>query len=165
MIKKIKDKLLGTPKSGGHEIPAAPPAPQRPPEHRRRMEDRLGPDESLISARSSFRGEISGRAGVRIEGEFLGNIRSEGLVRLAESGKVKGNIESPYVILEGELEGDIRTAQHVELRSRAKMRGNIKTAILAIADGCVFEGQIDMPSPEAQPLKFAEKRSPESGSA
>ena len=160
MIKKIRSRLFGTPGSGGQEIPAAPPAAQRPPEQRRRLEDRSDPAESVISAGSSFKGDISGRAGARIAGKFLGNILSEGLVRIEETGKVKGNIDSPYVILEGELEGDIRSARHIELRSTAKMRGNIQAALLAIADGCVFEGQIDMPAASDQPLKFTEKRNP-----
>jgi cytoskeletal protein CcmA (bactofilin family) len=165
MIKKIRDRFLGSPGSARREIPVAPAAPRPLPEKRRRLEDRLDPEESHISAGSSFKGEISGRAGARIAGELLGNIRSEGLVRVEESGKVKGKIESPYVILEGELEGDIISARHVELRSRAKMRGNIKTALLAIADGSYFQGQIDMANPEDQPLKFTEKRNPDARSA
>jgi cytoskeletal protein CcmA (bactofilin family) len=38
------------------------------------------------------------------------------------------------------------------------MRGNLKTALLAIAEGGLIEGQIEMGKPEDQPLKFAEKR-------
>ena len=160
MNKGIWSKISRASHSSDLQKPVSPEIPQPLPEQHRRLEDRLGPDESLISAGSSFQGEISGRAGLRIEGELRGNIRSEGLVRLVESGKVKGNIESPYVILEGELEGDIRSAQHVELRSRAKMRGNVKTALLAVAEGCIFEGEIDMANPEDLPVKFTEKRNP-----
>jgi len=158
MLKGIRSKIFGAARSRGPQKPVSPEIPQPPPERQRRLEDRSDPAESLISAGSSFKGEISGRAGARISGELLGNIRSEGLVRVEETGKVKGKIDSPYVILEGELEGDIRSARHVELRSRAKMRGNIKTALLAIADHCSFEGQIDMANPEDQPVKFTEKR-------
>jgi cytoskeletal protein CcmA (bactofilin family) len=158
MIKKFRPKVFEAPLPEKGEIPVAPQAPLPPPGQLRRLEDKSDSAESVISAGSSFKGEIRGRAGVRILGEIVGNIRCEGLVRVEEAGKVKGKIESPYVILGGELEGDIFSAQHVELRSTAKMRGNIKTALLAIAEGCFIEGQIEMGSPEDQPLKFAEKR-------
>jgi len=129
----------------------------------RRLEDRVHPNESVIAAQSSFVGRISGQPGARILGRFEGDIQSEALVRAGKSAKIKGNIHSPYVILEGELEGDICSARQVELRTEAKMRGNIETEKLAIADGCFFEGQIRMAAPEAQPVRFTERRPPEEG--
>lgn len=137
--------------------------PQAAAKQFRRLEDRSGPDDSVVSAQSSFKGEISGRAGVRVAGDVQGDIRSEGLVWVEETGKVKGNIFCSYIILEGELEGDIGPSLHVELRTKAKMRGNIKTKLLAIADGSFFDGQVNMPTPEAKPVRFAEKRQPGPG--
>jgi cytoskeletal protein CcmA (bactofilin family) len=124
----------------------------------RRLKDRVDPNESVIAARSSFVGGISGQAGAHILGSFEGDIQSEALVRVGKSARIKGNIRSPYIILEGELEGDIRCARQVELRTEAKMRGNIETERLAIADGCFFEGQIRMANPEDQPVRFTERR-------
>lgn len=135
--------------------------PQGQPEKFRRLEDRADASESVISARSSFKGEISGQAGVHILGDFNGNIHSEGLVRSGETAKIKGNIHSPYVIVGGEFEGSIFSARQVELRATARMRGNIETEKLAIADGSFFEGQIQMPNPDSRPVRFAERRNPE----
>jgi cytoskeletal protein CcmA (bactofilin family) len=154
---KIKDQAsaqAGKDQSTGDSSPAQM-------EKYRRLEDRVDPDESVISARCSFKGEISGQAGAHILGNFEGDVRSEGLVRGGKTAKIKGNIHSPYVILEGELDGDILSARQVELRTKAKMRGNIETEMLAIADGCFFEGQIRMATPEAQPVRFIERRHPE----
>lgn len=145
------------------EIPPSPEIPQAAPEKRRRLEDRVDPNESVISSRASFKGKISTQTGARISGELLGNIDSQGLVWVEETGKIKGNIHSPYVILEGELEGDISSARHVEIRAKARMRGNIETELLAVEDGCVLEGRVDMPNSEAKSVKFAEKRNPDSG--
>jgi cytoskeletal protein CcmA (bactofilin family) len=89
-----------------------------------------------------------------------GDIHCEGLVRIEETGKMKGNVFSSYVILEGELEGDIGPSLQVELRSKANMRGNIQTQLLAVADGSFFDGRVNMPTPEAEPVRFAEKRLP-----
>lgn len=161
MLKGFKSKIKAPSSSQGNKAFMAGGAPQVQPEKYRRLEDRVDPDESVISAQSTFKGEISGQAGAYILGNLEGDIHSEGLVRAGKTAKIMGNIHSPYVILEGELEGDVCSARQVELRTKARMRGNIETEMLAIADGCFFEGQIQMASPEAQPVRFKERRHPE----
>jgi cytoskeletal protein CcmA (bactofilin family) len=162
VIKGFKSKIMGSSAPRETENLASSQAPQAVPEKHRRLEDRIDANQSVISSQSSFKGEISTGSGARISGELLGNIDSQGLVWVGETGKIKGNIHSPYVILEGELEGDILAARHVEVRAKAKMRGNIETELLAVADGCVIEGRINMQNPDAKPLKFSEKRHPDS---
>src|SRR5512136_1176403 len=107
MLRSFKSKVFGPPRP---ETPEPPPPPEMPPptvKPFRRLEDRSGPGDSVISAQSSFKGEIKSRSGVRVAGEMTGDIRCEGLVRVEEAGKMKGNIFSAYVILDGELEGNI----------------------------------------------------------
>ncbi|HUU37526.1 MAG TPA: polymer-forming cytoskeletal protein [Candidatus Desulfaltia sp.] len=161
MLKKFKSKIKHLSSSQEKEKPMTSDSPQAQTEKYRRLEDRVDPNESVISAQSSFKGEISGQAGAHILGSFEGDVHSEGLVRAGKAAKIKGNIHSPYVILEGDLEGDICSARQVELQTKARMRGNIETEMLAIADGCFFEGQIRMAPPQAQPVRFTERRRPE----
>ncbi len=77
-----------------------------------------------------------------------------------EQGSVHGNIRAPYVVLEGELKGNIISAKQVELRSPARMNGRIETDLLAVAEGCILEGKVDMLKADAQPIHFTEKRQP-----
>jgi len=163
MLKGFKSKVFGTSSSEAPERPWSSDTPQAAIKQFRRLEDRSGPDDVFLSVQSSFKGELSGRAGARIAGEMEGDIRCEGLVRVEETAKMKGNIFAAYVILAGELEGNIGPALQVELRTKAKMRGNIQTKLLAIDDGAFFEGQVNMPTPEAQPVRFTEKRQPKPG--
>jgi cytoskeletal protein CcmA (bactofilin family) len=161
MLKGFRSKTKDQTVSQGQERANAGDAAQVQPEKYRRLEDRVDPNESVISAQSTFKGEVSGQAGAHILGCLEGDIHAEGMVRAGKTAKIKGNIHSPYVILEGELQGNIVSARQVELRTRAKMQGSIETEMLAIADGCFFEGQIKMDKPEAQPIHFKERRHPE----
>ena len=163
MLKGFKSKVFGVPRPEAPEVPAPTETPPAPAKQFRRLEDRTAPGDSVVSAQSSFRGEISGQAGVRVAGEMQGDIRCEGLVWVEETAKMKGNIFSSYVILGGELEGDIGPSFHVELRTRARMQGNIQTKLLAIADGSHFEGRINMSAPDARRERFAEKRQAKPG--
>jgi cytoskeletal protein CcmA (bactofilin family) len=58
----------------------------------------------------------------------------------------------------GTLEGDIEAAGQVELGRESRMTGDVKAAGLAIAEGCAFQGKIDMSRTDRQPVKFVEKR-------
>jgi cytoskeletal protein CcmA (bactofilin family) len=127
------------------------------------MVDRASDDDSVIAAGSVLKGEITGQEGIRILGRMEGNPSSEGLVRVYEKGSVHGNIHAPYVILEGELKGNIVSAKQVELRSPARMNGRIETEVLAVAEGCILEGKVDMLKAGAQPIHFEEKRQPFTG--
>ncbi len=153
--------LFKSKKDGEKEQGASAGSPQGRPEKFRRLEDRVDPHESVVAAQCTFRGDISGPAGVHILGELDGNIQVQGLVRSGQASRIKGDIQSPYVIIEGELEGSIISARQVELRTSARMKGDIETEKLAIADGSFYEGQIRMANPETGVVRFTEKRHPQ----
>ena len=125
---------------------------------KRRVEDKVEPEESIVAPDSKFVGNISGTEGVRVSGYLKGNIQSKGLVWIQRGGKIDGNINSRYAIIEGELNGHTNALEHVELRTEAHVMGNIQTAKIAIAEGSFFRGEIQMPSKEDKPIRFVEKR-------
>jgi len=128
------------------------------PESPRRLEDRAAGPTTVIAADSRCRGDIEGKEGVRISGRLTGKISSRGLVWIEETGEVRGDIQAPYIIIEGRLQGEVVQARHVEIRANAVMRGNIRTDIIAIADGGLFEGDINLPDENSRPHTFQERR-------
>jgi len=71
---------------------------------------------------------------------------------------MQGIINSPYVIVEGEINGDIISAEHVELRAGARVVGNINTAKIVMAEGCMLQGEVQMPKEGDKPFVFVGKR-------
>lgn len=127
-------------------------------EKKRRFEDKIGPIDSVIAVNTTFKGKISGQDSVEIAGHFRGDINCEKLVKIAEGGKIKGKINSTYVIIEGELDGNIESADYVELRDDAHVVGNINTVNIAIAEGSFIQGEIKTPEKDISPISFVEKR-------
>ncbi len=125
---------------------------------KRRLEDKVGPTESIIPPGTKFKGTIIGSEGVRISGQFEGKIKSERLVRIEKEGRIDGTINSPYVIIEGKLNGNIESAEQVELRIEGRVIGNINTAKIAIAEGSSLQGEVRVSRKEDKPIIFAEKR-------
>ncbi len=126
-------------------------------EKQRRFEDRLGPIESIIADNTTFKGKISSHDSVQISGNLKGDVQSEQLVKITEGGKVKGTIESTYVIIEGELNGDVASADYVEIRADARVVGNINSMNIAIAEGSFIKGEIKTPDRVGRPGSFVEK--------
>jgi cytoskeletal protein CcmA (bactofilin family) len=124
----------------------------------RRVEDKTGSILSIIAPGTKFKGTLSGSDSVLIAGHLKGEIKCESLDRVDREGRIQGIINSPYVIVEGEINGDIMSAEHVELRSGARVVGNISTAKIVMAEGCILQGEVQMPKDEDKPFVFKEKR-------
>lgn len=125
---------------------------------KRRLEDKLGSDESIIAASTHFKGTIAGIESLRIAGQLEGNVKSDRLVWIQKGASVRGDIESRHVIIQGKLIGNIADAEHVEIRAEAHVTGNIQTHKIAMAEGSFFKGEIHMPRKVDKPVSFVEKR-------
>jgi cytoskeletal protein CcmA (bactofilin family) len=125
---------------------------------KRRLEDKLGNDESVVAASTQLKGTLSGSESVRIAGKIEGDVKSDRLIWIEKGGNIKGEIDSRDVIIEGTLEGNIQGAQRVEIRAEARVTGNIQTQRIAMAEGSYFEGEINMPGNVDRPTQFVEKR-------
>ncbi len=99
---------------------------------------------SVLGAGVIWQGSISGSGGVRIEGNFEGQIALKGLLVVGETGKVTcENVRAVNVIVAGALKGNI-TAQKVEIRSTGRVWGDIVTTGFATEEGAFLRGQIRM---------------------
>ena len=130
----------------------------------RRVDDRAGPIESVIAEETILQGNLRSAYGIRIVGSVEGDIESRGRVKIEKGGRVQGNITAPDVIVNGALEGHIKATGQVELGPESRMAGNIKAAKIAIAEGCLFQGDIKMFRADERPSRFVEKRTPKSPS-
>jgi len=125
---------------------------------KRRLEDKIGSDESILAASTQFKGTISGIESIRIAGQLEGNVKSDRLVWIQKSGNMKGDINAQHVIIEGKLTGNVKDAEQVEIRAEAHVTGNIQTHKIAMAEGSFFKGEIHMPQEVDKPISFVEKR-------
>lgn len=130
--------------------------------HKRRISDRAGTHQTVISPQNTVKGIISGTDSVHIAGCFEGEIHTEGLLHIAVGGKLQGTLKCRYAIIEGELIGDIESAEMVELRKCGRVIGHINTEKITLEEGGFIKGNIRMPKPEDKPVRFTEKRKKQS---
>jgi cytoskeletal protein CcmA (bactofilin family) len=124
----------------------------------RRVEDKVEPVESVVALETTLQGSLRSAYGIRIMGAVEGDIESGGRVRIDKGGRIRGSVKASDIIVNGELNGNIDASGHVELGHESRMVGNIKAARMAIAEGSFFQGEVKMPRPGDQPVRFVEKR-------
>jgi cytoskeletal protein CcmA (bactofilin family) len=99
---------------------------------------------SVLGNGVSWKGQLGGSGGVRIEGALEGNVRLRGMLVVGETGRVTcENLRANVVIVAGTVKGDI-TAQKVEIRRTGRVWGNVVTAAFATEEGAFLRGQIRM---------------------
>ncbi len=129
--------------------PSTMPLPQTPVD---RVTSVLGPGVT-------WRGNLHGMGGVRIEGAFEGDINLRGLLVVGETGRVVSrSIRCNIVIVAGAVRSDIIT-EKLEIRATGRVWGNVITTAFTTEEGAFLRGQIRMEDqielgrlPEVEPI-------------
>ena len=104
--------------------------------------------KTVLSRGVALKGELSGREDVFIDGAFEGSIRVTGAgVTIGANGRVAAEVEADEIIVEGRIDGSLRARQRLVIRRSAHVTGDIETPRLAIEDGAVVHGRVDMTQP------------------
>ncbi len=93
---------------------------------------------------TSYQGKLEFNGTVRIDGEFDGEIDSEGTLIVGNEARIKANIKVGQLVLNGTLEGTVKALAKVLIYKQAKLYGSIVTPILHVEEGAVLEGEISM---------------------
>jgi cytoskeletal protein CcmA (bactofilin family) len=57
---------------------------------------------------------------------------------------MKGDIRARVIVVDGKVEGDLYATESVNIRAAAKVKGNVFAPRIGIADGALFQGQVEM---------------------
>ncbi|MCX7965136.1 MAG: polymer-forming cytoskeletal protein [Syntrophorhabdaceae bacterium] len=98
---------------------------------------------SFIGFGTSFKGDISVKGALRIDGEIEGTIIADNLI-VGEKAYIKGDINVKNASIGGRIEGNINAEELVEIGSKGCVNGNITTAKISIAEGGIYNGKISM---------------------
>ena len=107
---------------------------------------------SLLGAGTRYEGKLFFDGRVRVDGDFEGEVHSDGVLIVGPEANVKGVIHVRTLIAKGGcIEGDIHATHLVELHAPARVRGDIRTQALYMAEGVQFDGACAMaPQPRTR---------------
>lgn len=98
----------------------------------------------LIDKGCSMEGKLAFDGSVQINGDFRGEIVSDGTLLVGPDARVEGRIQVGSAIVEGNLQGTVEAKTRIDLRRGSRMIADIRTPAIGIEDGAVFHGSCCM---------------------
>jgi cytoskeletal protein CcmA (bactofilin family) len=101
---------------------------------------------AFLGAGTNYHGKLHFQGAVRIDGNFQGEVVSEGTLVIGQEAVVDGQVKVGQLVLSGRIKGEVEAKNKVVLHKTANLQGNIRTPVLVVEEGAVLEGELNMGS-------------------
>lgn len=116
---------------------------------------------ATLAADVEFKGSLTFKDRLCINGKFEGDITSEGgLLVLGRNAEVKAEIKVGNLVSEGKTFGNTIVSDKIELRSPAQVFGDIQAARFSVEEGVVFVGNANINPGDVEPTSTEEAVQP-----
>jgi cytoskeletal protein CcmA (bactofilin family) len=122
--------------------------------------DRTPNSATLISAGTTFQGDVISDNDLRIDGTINGNIRCNAKIIVGPTGFVDGNIEGQQADITGKVKGNIIVKDLLQLKGEGNIQGNITAGKLQIDPTTTFNGYCQMGTAVANIVQMTENELP-----
>ena len=98
---------------------------------------------SLIGEGTQVHGELRFDAGLRIDGEVLGDVvatEPTSLLVISENARVQGKVMAGHVIINGQVHGPVVATALLELQPKARIVGDVHYEALEMHQGATIDG-------------------------
>ncbi len=99
---------------------------------------------AFLGAGTVFNGKLSFQGAVRIDGNYSGEIASEGVLIAGKDAKIDGKLAVGEFSLAGNFEGEVIASRKVTIYKGGVLRGSVQSPALIVDEGAILEGSIDM---------------------
>lgn len=121
--------------------------------------------ETVLGKGTFCEGVLTASGSIRVDGDFKGEIKTDGDLVVGEDGKVEAKVSARNVYLAGCLNGNLQAEGKLEITVTGKMTGDIVVGDLIIDEGAFFNGSCNMHNnnckmqigEEAKPQEYAEQ--------
>lgn len=105
--------------------------------------------ESVIGKADHFEGTLRVQRGLRVLGQFEGEIEAATSVTIEEGARVQAGLTADEAIISGEYSGKLVCRQRLEIRATGRVKGEIETVRLMLHEGGFIDGALHMQKPAA----------------
>lgn len=132
--------------------PVAKPSPPSPPS----PGPSAGRGQAIISKSLKIKGTIAGTEDLYIDGQVEGTIRLEqNSLTIGPNGAVDADVFAKDIVIEGKVTGNVTAGDRIDIRKTGSLNGDLSATRIAIEDGAVFRGSVDIVKPEPAPAPKA----------
>jgi cytoskeletal protein CcmA (bactofilin family) len=110
----------------------------------------------------TIKGELSGAEDLTVEGQVEGKINlPDNVLTVGKGARITAEVVAKAIVVLGQLTGNVKVKEKFELASGGTMQGNVNAPRIAMADGALFNGKIEMPGGKAAPAPPVAAHKPE----
>ncbi len=96
---------------------------------------------TTLWADALFKGQLNFKKGVRLLGNFEGEITGGEQLVVAEGATLKGDVKAGTIRIDGQIKGNLQADTKVQLTSSARLEGDLQAARLEVAEGAILIGR------------------------
>ena len=120
--------------------------------------------KNVLSSDVEFKGKLKFAGELTLDGKLEGEVSSDGILHLGETGVVNGNLTVGSIVVCGKINGNVFAKDKIEIKSKAEVFGDIRAAKLVIEDGVTFVGKTEINpnkvAPSPPPLRTPGSEAP-----
>ncbi|QJD84412.1 bactofilin family protein [Cohnella herbarum] len=114
--------------------------------------------DTLIGEGTTFEGKIKSEAGIRVEGQMVGDIDCAGDITIGENGIARSDIRARNVVVAGQVVGNVAASGKLTIKASGQLHGNLSALELSIESGGIFQGTSKMDAKDAPVPVIAEEK-------
>src|SRR5437773_1072411 len=116
--------------------------------------------KNVLSSDVEIKGNLKFSGELTFEGKLEGEITSDGILHLGETGAVNGNLNVSSVVVRGKINGNVIAKDRIEIKSKAEVFGDVRSAKLVIEEGVTFVGKTEVNPNKVAPTAAPPPRTP-----
>ncbi len=123
-------------------------------------------ETAYVGSKLAVKGKISGSGNLIIMGKLDGDFDLAGELVVAPPAVVNAEIKAASIAVSGTVTGDMTASEKIHLEKSARVSGRLVSQRISIADGAMFNGEIEMKKekldfqPENTKAKGKDKKKP-----
>ena len=108
---------------------------------------------------TTFQGRLEFQGTLRIDGDFQGEIESDGVLVVGEKARLTGEFQVRQLVLNGALNGRVTAQEKVVLHKTALLQSDVTTPTMEMHEKAVFNGTITMGAQESSTVSMLQEAS------
>ena len=97
---------------------------------------------ALLGRGATYQGDLSFEGRVRVDGVFRGQIYTDDLLEIGETGVIEGEVDAEELIVAGRVEGKVRVRGLLVVEATGCINGDLDAAKMVTREGATLRATV-----------------------